>query len=78
MCRTYTITSGGAPVNSMVAAGSWTVGSGILSLTALAGNSSDVGLAPVQRILARQGAFVRMGNAATGEDELFVLMAGGG
>lgn len=74
--RTYSITSGGALVNSSVAAGSWAVSSGILSLTASSGNSSDVGLKPQQRTLARQGAFVRVGNAATGEDELFVLLAG--
>ncbi|KAK9840624.1 hypothetical protein WJX81_005218 [Elliptochloris bilobata] len=76
--RTTTVTSGSALVSNVAATGPYSVGSGILSLNAVAGNSSDVGLAPVQRILAAQGAWVRLTNAATGESELFALLAGGG
>ena len=76
--RTTAVTASGALVSSAVSAGPYAVGSGILSLTALTGNSSDVGAAPVLRIVAPQGAWVRVTNAETGESELFALLAGAG
>jgi hypothetical protein len=75
-CRAYTVRAGGALTNTTVAAGTWATGSGVLSLLATSGNSSGVGAAPEQRTLARQGAFVRIGNAATGQGELYVCLVG--
>jgi len=74
--RAYMVRAGGALTNTTVEAGTWATGSGVLSLLAMSGNSSGVGAAPEQRTLARQGAFVRIGNAATGEGELYVCLVG--
>ena len=72
------MTASGALVSSAMSAGPYAVDSGILSLTALTGNSSDVGRPPVLRIVAPQGAWVRVTNAETGDSELFALLAGAG
>ena len=74
--RTTAVTANGALVSSAISAGPYAVDSGILSLTALTGNTTDVGRSPVLRIVAPQGAWLRVTNAETGESEIFALLAG--